>query len=176
MGRSGGTCRLRGPQKSLICWGAFNDAGHQSLRPCHRTRRYGGIGFLLGGECGVSRTNQDFVCLLWGKARYELLFNDRAERYHSCNLVTEREPRQMSEVDKRARRSPVDYWTCGALLRGFWKIAEEQLSCRESFNRRGVCSLGIRIYALVRYKVLAKILCCFICVYKIYCVFLHSFM
>ena len=22
---------------------------------------------LLGGECGVSRTNQDFVCLLWGK-------------------------------------------------------------------------------------------------------------
>ena len=146
MGRSGGTCRLRGPQKSLICWGAFNDAGHQSLRPCYRTRRY------------------------------ELLFNDRAERYHSCNLVTEREPRQMSEVDKRSRRSPVDYWTCGALLRGFEKRAEEQLSCRESFNRGGVCSLGKRIYALVRYKVLAKILCCFICVYKIYCVFLHSFM
>ena len=83
---------------------------------------------------------------------------------------------QMSKVDKRSRRSPVDYWTCGALQRGFRKIAEEQLSCRESFNRRGVCSLGIRIYALVRYKVLAKILCCFICVYKIYCVFLHSFM
>ena len=39
-GKSGGTCRLRGPQKSLICWGAFNDAGHQSLRPCYRTRRY----------------------------------------------------------------------------------------------------------------------------------------
>ena len=47
--------------------------------------------------CGVSITNQDFVCLLWGKAEVRVAFNDRAERYHSCNLVTEREPRQMSE-------------------------------------------------------------------------------
>lgn len=31
------------------------------------------------------------------------------------------------------------------------------MRCRESFNRRGVCSLGIRIYALVRYKVLAPL-------------------
>ena len=23
---------------------------------------------LLGGECGVPRANQDFICLLWGKA------------------------------------------------------------------------------------------------------------
>ena len=40
-----------------VCYGekrrymSPNDAGHQSLRPCYRTRRYGGIGFLLGGEC-----------------------------------------------------------------------------------------------------------------------------
>ena len=55
----------------------------------------------LGGECGVSRTNQDFVCLLWGKAEVRVAFNDRAERYHSCNLVTERKPRQMSEGNKK---------------------------------------------------------------------------
>ena len=35
--------RLRGPQKSLICWGAFNDAEHQSLRPCYRTREQSDI-------------------------------------------------------------------------------------------------------------------------------------
>ena len=29
---------------------------------------------LLGGECGVSRTNQDFVCLLWGKAEVRVAF------------------------------------------------------------------------------------------------------
>ena len=171
---------LRSPQQTKtvsVCYGESGDISRPNddavIGQCdlivERERAYRLV-------FGAPRVNQDLSVCYGEKRRYELLFNDRAERYHSCNLVTEREPRQMSEVDKRSRRSQVDYWTCGALLRGFEKIAEEQLRCRESFNRRGVCSLGIRIYALVRYKVLAKILCCFICVYKIYCVFLHSFM
>ena len=51
----------------------------------------GELAFLLGGECGVSITNQDFVYLLWGKAEVRVALNDRAERYRSCNLVTERD-------------------------------------------------------------------------------------
>ena len=71
---SGGTCRLRGPQKSLICWGAFNDARHQSLRPCYRTR-----------------------CLRSAQSRYRTRGHlsirpyCRTRRYHSRNLVTERD-------------------------------------------------------------------------------------
>ena len=34
----------------------------------------GELAFLLGGECGVSITNQDFVCLLWGKAEVRVAF------------------------------------------------------------------------------------------------------
>ena len=40
---------------------------------------------------GYPKVNQDFVCLLWGKAEVRVAFNDRAERYHSRNLVTERD-------------------------------------------------------------------------------------
>ena len=40
---------------------------------------------------GAPRTNQDFVCLLWGIAEVRVALNDRAERYRSCNLVTERD-------------------------------------------------------------------------------------
>ena len=32
-----------------------------------------------------------FICLLWGEAEVRVAFNDRAERYRSCNLVTERD-------------------------------------------------------------------------------------
>ena len=42
---------------------------------------------------GVPRANQDFICLLWGEAEVRVAFNDRAERYHSRNLVTERDER-----------------------------------------------------------------------------------
>ena len=61
-------------------------------------------------QIGVPRANQDFICLLWGeaevrvapsgtqnkrllyfgRAEVRVAFNDRAERYHSRNLVTER--------------------------------------------------------------------------------------
>ena len=44
-----------------------------------------------GNQIGAPRTNQDFVCLLWGEAEVRVAFNDRAERYHSRNLVTERD-------------------------------------------------------------------------------------
>ena len=54
---SGGTCRSRGPQKSLICWGALNDAEHQSLRPCYRTREQSDI-----GQCNLV-TERDVIIL-----------------------------------------------------------------------------------------------------------------
>ena len=51
------------------------------------------LGELSEGLRGLSppRANQDYVCLLWGEAEVRVAFNDRAERYRSCNLVTERD-------------------------------------------------------------------------------------
>ncbi len=61
---------------------------------------------LLSNAPLPNATNQDFVCLLsnrgpqskprlvcllWGEAEVRVAFNDRAERYHSRNLVTERD-------------------------------------------------------------------------------------
>ena len=43
-----------------------------------------------GGGSVHPIVNQDSVCLLWGEAEVRVAFNDRAERYHSRNLVTER--------------------------------------------------------------------------------------
>ena len=78
-GESGGTCRLRGPQKSLIYWGALNDAEHQSLRPCYRTRQTKTLSVCFwesgGMSCplpsGYPKVNQDFICLLLGERRHE---------------------------------------------------------------------------------------------------------
>ena len=49
---------------------------------------------------GAPRVNQDFFCLLWGegKAEVRVAFNDRAERYHSRNLVTERVTNYQSPI------------------------------------------------------------------------------
>ena len=42
--------------------------------------------------CGVPRVNQDFCLFAMGRSGgTSCFFNDRAERYHSCNLVTERD-------------------------------------------------------------------------------------
>ena len=60
----------------IYFWGTVNPRANQDLSVCF--------------QIGVPRANQDFICLLWGEAEVRVAFNDRAERYHSRNLVTER--------------------------------------------------------------------------------------
>ena len=63
----------------------------------YRTRAEGSITPKVNKDCvclqknGAPKTPPDFVCLLWGEAEVRVAFNDRAERYHSRNLVTERD-------------------------------------------------------------------------------------
>ena len=46
--------------------------------------------FLNSFPIGFPKSKPRFICLLWGIAEVRVAFNDRAERYHSRNLVTER--------------------------------------------------------------------------------------
>ena len=50
-------CLLLGKRRYM----SPNDAGHQSLRPCYRTRHYGGIGLILRGMWGLH--NKLRLCL-----------------------------------------------------------------------------------------------------------------
>ena len=79
--------------------------------------------------------NQDFVCLLWGKAEVRVAFNDRADRYHSRNLVTERAVIGLYDlIVERAR-----YHSCNL-------VTERDVTERVSACERLRCSLRGRLH------------------------------
>ena len=78
------------PRLLSVCYGESGDISRPNddavIGQCdlivERERAYG----LVYGPQSKPR----FICLLWGEAEVRVALNDRAERYRSCNLVTER--------------------------------------------------------------------------------------